>query len=107
MSGVNACALWRGHPATWSRSPALDAGYAALAILGSGLPFSKVASTPNLATILFFVSSPPVISITKVGTRRARLSATHLVSSRRERARAALTLPFRRGARELPSCSAT
>jgi len=47
---------------------------------GSGFPFANAAFAPYFATILFFVSSP-VASMTKFGTRRARLSATHRVIS--------------------------
>ncbi len=38
---------------------------------GGGLPFSNAESGPYLATIFFLVSSPFVISMTNVGTRRA------------------------------------
>jgi hypothetical protein len=47
---------------------------------GSGFPFANAAFAPYFATIFFFVSSP-VASITKFGTRRARLSATQRVIS--------------------------
>src|SRR5690349_19265569 len=49
--------------------------------LGAGLPFSNTAFSPNFATMRFLVSSPPVKSITNVGTRRALRSATHRLSS--------------------------
>ena len=44
------------------------------------MPFSKEAPSPNFATIFFFVSRP-VASMTKFGTRRARLSATQRLMS--------------------------
>jgi hypothetical protein len=55
---------------------------------GSGFPFENAAFWPYFATIRFFVSSP-VASITKFGTRRARLSAIQLVIPGDRRAEAA------------------
>jgi len=63
-----------------------DATLAQIAF-GGGVLFSKVAPAPYFATILFFVSRLPVISMTNVGTRRLLMSATHFVSSVRGRDR--------------------
>ena len=71
------------------RGAAFSGATAALALAtGAGLPFSNAAFSPNFATIFFFVSSP-VASMTKVGTRRALRSATHLVISHGGRRRTA------------------
>jgi hypothetical protein len=70
------------------------------------LPFSNAAPGPYFATIFFFVSRP-VVSMTKFGTRRARLSATHFVISPRRARRADEPPPRTRtpfaSSRETPS----